>query len=126
MAPQYMHIYAHILVIRLDQRTRPMHISREFSVTSEIIGSPAVATGSRHSSVLPQCTPAPPTANASSPQLHSRMTQPPTASATPSANDEKQKHTVNKDGEIEATDVGLALKKRKSFIDKKVNFILND
>ncbi|KAF8522960.1 hypothetical protein BU17DRAFT_86553 [Hysterangium stoloniferum] len=32
-------------------------ISREFSVTSDIIGSP----DSRHSSVLPHCTPAPPT-----------------------------------------------------------------
>ncbi|KAF8519011.1 hypothetical protein BU17DRAFT_90500 [Hysterangium stoloniferum] len=98
-------------------------MSREFSVISEIIGSPAVTTGSRHSSVLPHCTPAPPTANTGNPQLHSRTPQLP---AAPSADDGKQKHTADEDGEIQATDVGLALKKRKGFTDRKVNFILND
>ncbi|KAF8519123.1 hypothetical protein BU17DRAFT_66064 [Hysterangium stoloniferum] len=46
-------------------------------------------------------------------------------SSAPPADDRKQKCIADEDGKMQATDVGLALKKRKGFIDKKVNFILH-
>ncbi|KAF8515125.1 hypothetical protein BU17DRAFT_68070 [Hysterangium stoloniferum] len=99
-------------------------MSREFSVISEIIGSPGIGyyrlqtffcITSLHTS--------PSNCQYRQSQLHSRTPQLP---AAPSADDGKQKRTADEDGEIQATDVGLALKKRKGFNDKKVNFILND